>query len=167
MGLIRSREQDRTRLSEVYDRYGSDIYRYLMVLLSGRNFAEDVMQEVFLRLLGASRKNPEAVGNRLYVMQVARNEAFRALKKSRRPAEDRFELLDVAAPARISKVEKLAIQEAVSALPEEQREVIHLKVFMNMSFAEIADVTGVTVNTAASRYRYAAQKLRESLSEEE
>jgi RNA polymerase sigma-70 factor (ECF subfamily) len=55
------------------------------------------------------------------------------------------------------------IERALAALPLEQREVIALKVDAGLTFAEIAEVTGVSPNTAASRYRYALEKLREHL----
>jgi DNA-directed RNA polymerase specialized sigma24 family protein len=55
---------------------------------------------------------------------------------------------------------------ALRALPPEQREVIHLKVFEGHTFNEIADLTGESINTAASRYRYAMDKLRAMLGAE-
>ena len=48
-------------------------------------------------------------------------------------------------------------------LPAEQREVVHLKVFEGMTFQEIADLCGESINTVASRYRYAIEKLRDQL----
>jgi len=59
------------------------------------------------------------------------------------------------------------LQEALMLLPDEQREVVHLKIHMNMTFAEIGQLTNVPLDTAASRYRYALEKLREMLSDVE
>jgi RNA polymerase sigma-70 factor (ECF subfamily) len=56
--------------------------------------------------------------------------------------------------------DRLALEKALRALPPEQREVIHLKVFEGHSFHEIAELTGESINTGASRYRYAMEKLR-------
>ena len=56
---------------------------------------------------------------------------------------------------------------ALAVLPREQREVVVLKVFEEMTFAEIGRLVGVSPNTAASRYRYAVAKMKEMLSDEE
>ncbi|MBM4049994.1 MAG: sigma-70 family RNA polymerase sigma factor, partial [Planctomycetes bacterium] len=58
-------------------------------------------------------------------------------------------------------------QDALMALPEEQREVVLLKVYGRLTFAEIADVIHASPNTAASRYRYAVEKLRRHLGDED
>jgi len=144
------------------------LYRYLAVLLTDRHAVEDVMQEVFLRLLRVARRDPGALGSQSYVLRVARNEAFRALARRRRHAVGQSDgLLEIRDPREGSEAERLAIEEALTKLPDEQREVVQLKVYMNMTFAEIAELTEVSQNTAASRYRYALQKLRELLGEEE
>jgi RNA polymerase sigma-70 factor, ECF subfamily len=55
------------------------------------------------------------------------------------------------------------LQAALLELPEEQREVVVLRIWSGMTLAEVADLSGVSLNTAASRYRYALEKLRERL----
>jgi len=161
-------KSDRDLLSELYDRFGRSLYRYLAVLLSNADCAEDTLQEVFLRLLRACRRDPDALSNRFYVFKVARNEAFRALSLNhRRPATGQEAILRVRDARTGSQSERAAVQDAMNSLPAEQREVVHLKIYMNMSFAEIADFVGVPLNTAASRYRYALEKLRGLLAEEE
>jgi RNA polymerase sigma-70 factor (ECF subfamily) len=56
--------------------------------------------------------------------------------------------------------ERLALERAIRTLPAEQREVLHLHVFEGMTFQEVADATGDSINTIASRYRYALDRLR-------
>jgi RNA polymerase sigma-70 factor (ECF subfamily) len=60
-----------------------------------------------------------------------------------------------------------ALAAAVAALPDAQREVVALKIDAGLTFAEIAAVTGTSLNTAASRYRYALEKLRTALADRE
>jgi len=57
----------------------------------------------------------------------------------------------------------VAIERALLALPAEQREVVHLKIYEGMTLQEIADATGESINTVASRYRYAIEKMRAHL----
>lgn len=128
-----------------------------------------MVQEVFLRALARSRwwfglRNPTG-----YLYRAARNEALSRLRKrtvrTKVAAELIYttELLTPNDDALESAEETARINAALLALPVEQREVVVLKVYRNMTFKEIARVTGASQNTAASRYRYALAKLKETL----
>ncbi|MBI1832671.1 MAG: sigma-70 family RNA polymerase sigma factor, partial [Planctomycetes bacterium] len=71
-------------------------------------------------------------------------------------------LLKANDPAQHDAEDAAQLEQAIMALPEEQREVLVLKVFEQLTFREIAAVMSISENTAASRYRYALAKLRES-----
>ena len=96
-------------------------------------------------------------------------------RRGRRTALDRRAVLAIAAGRRDSgsfttpaaELPDDAIAAALAALPEAQREVVALKIDAGLTFAEIAVVTGTSLNTAASRYRYALEKLRGSLADRE
>ena len=131
------------------------------------------MQEVFLRALTRSRwwfglRNPTG-----YLYRGARNEALSRLRKRvvrTRAAADLVysaALLASVETSLESAEEAARVNAALLALPMEQREVVVLKIYQNMTFKEIAHVTGASQNTAASRYRYALAKLKEILEEEE
>lgn len=155
-------------LIAAYERFGSDLFRYLAVLAGSRDAAEEIMQEVFVRLTRVAGRDAPALANKSFVFTVARNEAFRMLAaRWRRMAVSNERLLELSDPKQGSEVERAAVQEALQRLPEAQREVVHLKVYMNMTFDEIADLTRVPPDTAASRYRYALAKLRETLGDGE
>ena len=161
-----TQQRQREIVSEAYERFGSGLYRYLSVLTGRRQLAEDIMQEVFLRLWRVARRDPDVLQSRSYVLRVARNEAYRSLARNkRREIEQTDRLLEIRDPRQGSESERVAIEEALVRLPHEQREVIHLKTYMSMTFEEIARFTAVSQNTAASRYRYALRKLRELLSD--
>jgi RNA polymerase sigma-70 factor (ECF subfamily) len=66
----------------------------------------------------------------------------------------------------VSVGDSLDVQEALAELPEEQREIVVLKIWGGLTFAQIAEVAKVSANTAASRYRYAMEKLEAILSDE-
>ena len=144
------------------------MYRYLSILTGNKERAEDLMQEVFLKLIRVARRDAQALQNRFYVLRVARNEAYRALaKRRRRKTVQNDGLLYISDPRQGCETERLAIQEALARLPDEQREALHLKVYMNMTFNEIAQFTEVSPNTAASRHRLALEKMRHILGDEE
>jgi RNA polymerase sigma-70 factor (ECF subfamily) len=76
------------------------------------------------------------------------------------------DFIEAIAGAEAPSEERLAVQQAMRALPPEQREVVHMKVFEGMTFQEIADTTDEPLNTVASRYRYALEKLRAFLKQD-
>jgi RNA polymerase sigma-70 factor (ECF subfamily) len=96
-----------------------------------------------------------------------RNECYSTLRTRRREIVVTVDarLLETVEASDDRPAERLAIEQALRELPPEQREVIHLKVFEGLTFQEIADATGESINTAASRYRYATGKLRAILTE--
>ena len=153
---------------ELYDRYGEKMYHYAALRLGSPEDAEDVLQETFCRLARSSVRWAFVRDPKAFAFAVLRNEASRFLA---RRARRREEGVSVSAgwdrlasviddPADIPSAE---LARALAGLPDEQREVIVLKIFQDFSFKEIASVCGVSVNTAASRYRYGIEKLRARL----
>ncbi len=158
-------------LEEIYDRFGEKMYRYLALRLGSTEDAEDVLQQTFCRLARYSVRwafvrNPQA-----FVFTAARNEANRFLRHRRnRRAESLPEIArEGALPSFVATSDPDAstalLARSLGRLPDEQKEVVILKVYQDLSFREIADVCGVSVNTAASRYRYGIEKLRAALEE--
>jgi RNA polymerase sigma-70 factor (ECF subfamily) len=72
-------------------------------------------------------------------------------------------LLEPLTAERANHDERLALERAIRELPAEQREVVHLHVFEGWTFQEVADASGESINTIASRYRYALVRLRDML----
>jgi RNA polymerase sigma-70 factor (ECF subfamily) len=159
-------------LEELYDRYGEKLYHYLVIRLGSRQDAEDILQETFYRFSRYTVcwkwiKNPKA-----FVFRVVRNEANRFLKK-RVEQQKMIQLNPNLANSIFSIIqgpdersEKL-LAESLAKLPDEQREIIMLKVFEGMTFKEIARICRLSINTAASRYRYGLSKLRFFLEEQD
>jgi RNA polymerase sigma-70 factor (ECF subfamily) len=146
-------------IGEAYERYGPAMLRVAAAVLSSVIEAEDAVQEVFVRLL-LRRRAPMDL--RAYLMQATRNECVSRIRR-RRPEEPLSDT--IVAPAKPCEASHLYA--ALARLPEEQREVVALKVYGELTFAEIGAATGVPLNTAASRYRYALEKLRGMLSGED
>ncbi|MGA2534281.1 MAG: sigma-70 family RNA polymerase sigma factor [Candidatus Aminicenantales bacterium] len=156
------------KLDELYDRYGEKMYHYLALRLGSSEDAEDVLQDAFCRLAKYSVRwtlvrNPEA-----FVFKVLRNEANRHLARRIRQREDgqkysEREIRPVFAIDNAADNSATVISQALSRLPDDQKEIIILKVFQDFTFKEVASVCGLSINTAASRYRYGIEKLRASL----
>lgn len=164
----RNRQRQRNVFCEAWERFAPEVFRYLAILLGCRTRAEDATQNVFLRLWPVARRDPAALSCRAYVLRTARNEAWRHLAKQRgQPPTSADGLLQIQDFRQGSEAERIALEEALLQLPHEQREVIYLKIHAQMTFNEIAQMTDISQNTAASRYRYAVEKLRGLLAEEE
>ena len=127
--------------------------------------AEDAVQETFVHLARALARTPPPVVSYPYLAAMVRNECFTVLRTRRRRPEDPDLLVECEAPD-ATEEERMILNRALGALPAEQREVMYLKVFEGLTFQEIADRSGVSINTAASRYRYATTALRRALSPE-
>jgi len=158
------------KLDELYDRYGEKLYHYLTVKLASAEDAEDILQEVFLRLARYSIRWKFIKNEEPYVFRVARNEANRFLKRKH---QNQINPENAPALARVindslvtdcpDPSDKESLSLALARLPEEQREVIVLKFFEELTLKEIAAVCGLSLNTVASRYRYGLSKLKSLL----
>ena len=154
---------------EIYDRYGEMMYQYLALRLGCPQDAEDVLQETFCRLARYSLRWRFVRKPRAFVFRVLRNESNRLLKGriSERLAVPRAsgeaDGPEAAALRGTDEATVRLVSRALSRLPEDQREVVILKVYQGFSFAEIAAIRGSSLNTEASRYRYALEKLRRDL----
>jgi RNA polymerase sigma-70 factor (ECF subfamily) len=159
-------------LEELYDRYGEKLYHYLVLRLGSCQDAEDILQEAFYRFGRYSVrwkwiKNPKA-----FVFKVVRNEANRFLK--RKIMQQKTMEMNLGHQNAIASViqgpdqeSENLLAESLVRLPDDQREVVTLKVFEGMTFKEIARICNLSANTAASRYRYGLSKLRLFLEEKD
>lgn len=156
----RPRDEAAALVSRLYDTHGASLYRYAVLLLADAAAAEDVIQQVFAAIL---RRPPSLHEEAHYLRRAVRNECYSHLRGRQRRAEVGLPLLEPIAEG-ANEEERLALEAAIRQLPPEQREVVHLHVFEGLTFQEIAGATGDSINTAASRYRYALARLREILS---
>jgi RNA polymerase sigma-70 factor (ECF subfamily) len=150
------------RIGALYERYADGLYRYAVMILADTAGASDAVQQVFLAI--ARQPDGQVQSDERYLRRAVRNECYSMLRQRRRergvPDEPFLEALRAADD---KPDERLAIEAAMRALPAEQREVVHLKTFEGATFREIADQLGESINTVASRYRYAIGKLRRQL----
>jgi len=154
--------EDRRRfLAGVYRESGAQLYRYALMILAHRGDAEDVLQQVFAAALGKAPRR-EIADPAAYFRTAVRNAAY-SLLRQRRTARAAEELILEPVAGGCSPLEQAALEQALKALPPEQREVVHLHVYEGMTFQEVANATGESINTVSARYRYAVDKMRRLL----
>lgn len=153
--------QVRRAVEEAWATYGGKLYFFALSLVHGADDAEDVLQNVFLGLVRTLGREGEVRQLKAYLYQATRNEAWRLIRSRRdHPAVD-VDDVPLMVEARTEDAGRaLDVSRALAKLPPEQREVLVLKLWHDMTFDEVAGLTGVSLNTAASRYRYAVEKLR-------
>jgi RNA polymerase sigma-70 factor (ECF subfamily) len=157
---------DERAFAALYDQYGTRLYRTALGILGRREDAEDAVQEVLISLV-RSRKALAGVNDlTAYLFSALRRAAVRCAQRQKREPAATQDVENVEArtdPAETNHPCAERLEQALGELPEEQREVISLKIDGQLTFAQIAEVLGISINTAASRYRYALEKLREIL----
>jgi RNA polymerase sigma-70 factor (ECF subfamily) len=160
--MTRRRDIRTETIGAAYDRYAASLFRYAVVMLGDPSAAADAVHQVFVAWLrGANSVDNEEH----YLRRAIRNECFSVLRRRQRDRANAAPILEPADRAAADTEQQVAIERALRALPAEQREVVHLKIFEGMTFQEIADATGESINTVASRYRYAIEKMRGLLQE--
>ena len=157
-------------LEEIYRDHAPALFRFLIRLTGKEADARDVLQEIFIRLAKAPRQLEGVDAPRSYLFRMA----HRLVIDRHRRDKARQHYDDCAVRERDSFIHpepsgddaawtQRALATSLGALPPEQKAVVVLKVWEEMTFAEIADVMDISANTAASRYRYALDKLRAEL----
>lgn len=172
--LVRLAAGDADAFARLYDRLGGRLFAAARRMTGSAEAAEDAVQEVFVELARGRRNLAGVVDLDGYVFTVLRHAVARWWRTSasrRRSLEGLRRVIERAhgPDGRVTPPADLAddrLAGAMAALPGSQREVVALRIDGGLSFAEIADVTGTSTNTATSRYRYAIEKLRVALGAE-
>jgi RNA polymerase sigma-70 factor, ECF subfamily len=154
---------DHERIKGLYDQHARVMLAYAASLLPDRAASEDVLHQVFTKLLQGGRQiNGSPVP---YLYRAIRNAAFNYRRDRSREVgleSEGSEACWIESPRGLEEL-GLAIESALRELPAEQREVIVLHVWGQMTFEEAAAALDISANTAASRYRYGLAKLKERL----
>jgi RNA polymerase sigma-70 factor (ECF subfamily) len=160
-------------------RHKSKVYSYISLYIRSRDLADDIFQDTFLKVVQSIRAGRYQDDGKFisWVMRIAHNliiDHFRHEKQmgivltddyeadlfnSRRLSEDNVE--DVMVRRQVLR----DVRHLISELPEDQREVVIMRHYAGMSFKEIADMTGVSINTALGRMRYALINMRRMMTE--
>jgi len=149
-------------VQDLYQQHGPALLAYAASLLGSRALAEDILHQVFIGLLSKAEQPTEA---RPYLFKCVRNCALNMRRNGARMVSlDEQQWL--VKPQGMMEA-GLEVERSLRGLPPEQREVVLMRVWGEMTLEEIATVLDVPANTVASRYRYALAKLREILKVED
>ncbi|MEM9329510.1 MAG: sigma-70 family RNA polymerase sigma factor [Bacteroidota bacterium] len=167
---------DEEAFAELVERHKDRVFTTILLIVKDRYLAEDLMQEVFIkasRTLKSGKYNEE--GKFLpWILRIAHNLAIDQFRKDKRyptivmeDGSSVFNTLEFSEESIENKQIKQdtynLLKQYIQELPEAQKEVLVMRHYMQMSFQEIADVTGVSINTALGRMRYALINLRKKL----
>ncbi len=158
-------DHDTDEIGRLYDQYGAALLLFASALSGDRTWAQDAVHHVFLKLI-ENGSICKASDQKAFLFACVRNAVLNDTKLRRRDATFEADSLWFDPPQRDYSAEK-RLRLALQALPEDQREVMILHLWGELTFAEIAEVVGTSANTAASRYGYALTKLRRSIVEKE
>jgi len=169
---------DESEFERLLDRHRVKIYTTIHLQVKDAHLAEDIFQETFvkvIKMLRAGQYNEE--GKFIpWVARIARNiilDHFRRKKRSPPMVDgdgyDIFSILNVPDESRESQMRHdqrdVDLRKILQMLPDEQKEILIMRLFCNMSFREIAEITDVSINTALGRMRYAIRNMRKMIEE--
>jgi RNA polymerase sigma-70 factor, ECF subfamily len=156
-------------VERLYDEHAQALFAFLLNLTRHEADTRDLLQEVF----GKLAKRPELLnsvrGERAFLLRLAQNLAIDLIRRrgTREKHYDQLagEIIAMFVPT--DDLDEGAFRKALSAalgeLPADQRAIVHLKLWEDLTLEQIAGLLGIPLNTAASRYRYGLDKLRERL----
>lgn len=163
-------------LAVLIERHQERVFGYLYNKVRNREVAEDLFQEVFIKLVNKLKKGVYIEEGKFasWLMRVSHNltiDYFRKSAKNKTTSGGAdFDIFDVIADEEINQEDIMLhnlnckrVAKLVEQLPENQREVVKMRMYYDMSFKEIAAETGVSINTSLGRMRYALMNLRKMI----
>ena len=160
-------------------RHKSKVYSYISLYIRNRDLADDIFQDTFLKVVQSIRAGRYQDDGKFisWVMRIAHNliiDHFRHEKQMGIVLNDDYEtdLFNTHSLAEDNVEDVMVrrqmlrdIRRLIAELPEDQREVVIMRHYAGMSFKEISDMTGVSINTALGRMRYALINMRKMMTE--
>ena len=172
---------DQSAIEILINRHRSKVYTYILLTIKNQQLAEDLFQETFIKVIQSLRAGKYRDNGRFlsWVIRIAHNliiDHFRKEKQMNSVSNDDSEVdLFNSKKFSDSNIEELIVNSQIKAeirtlineLPDDQREVVLLRHYGELSFKEIADQTDVSINTALGRMRYALINLRKLIKEKD
>ena len=164
---------DEQSLAILIERHQSKIYGFIYSKIADRDITDDVFQDTFIKVIKTLKSNSYNEEGKFlpWVMRIAHNlvvDHFRRTKKMPMQREtEEYSIFSYMSDNSINVEGRMItdqvetdLQRLLDELPVDQKEVLVMRMYQDMSFKEIADLTGVSINTALGRMRYALMNLR-------
>lgn len=181
--LVRAFRNDGNQqaFAELLNRHQNKVYSYIYSMVMNPDVANDIFQETFTKVITKMDDTYNEQGKWIaWVMRIAHNATIDHIRKRRRfvdvnaTADSDYDFYDRLEDKEASDAQddmefgeaKNSLLKHISSLPKEQREVVMLRHYHEMSFKEIAELTNVSINTALGRMRYALINLRKMFDKE-
>lgn len=171
---------DANALTPLVTRYKDKIFTSIYMLVKDRYLAEDIFQDVFIRIIDTLKGGKYTDEGKFlpWAMRIAHNlcvDHFRKVKRNPtiKTSDDRdiFDVINFSENGVDDRImnEQTSdkVRRMIDLLPEDQKEVIVLRHYADLSFKEISDLTGCSINTALGRMRYALLNLRKMMTEKQ
>lgn len=170
---------DRNAISQLIERHSRHVRDYIQMMVKDGDVADDIFQETFIKAVRVIDEGRYTDNGRFlsWILRIAHNQVidhFRAQKQNRQlnEAEAGYDVLGTLRLAERTVEDEIVceqiasdVRRMVELLPDEQREVVMMRYYSGLSFKEIAEQTGVSINTALGRMRYALINLRKMIKE--
>ena len=172
-------EGNHTSLQTLIERHKNRLYSYIFLMVKDKQLADDVFQDTYVKVINTLKLgNYKEEGKFIqWVMRIAHNLIIDHFRKSKKipyveSQNDEFDIFDTISFSDPSIEEQLVLNQIhsdvrrlIQFLPDEQKEVVHLRCYAGLSFKDIAEQTDVSINTALGRMRYALINLRKLIEE--
>ncbi|MGH7976190.1 MAG: RNA polymerase sigma factor, partial [Limisphaerales bacterium] len=156
-------------IERLYDAHAQALFAFLLNFTRDEADTRDLLQEIFVKLAREPKLLHGVRDERAFLIRLAHNAAVDLIRRraTREKIKENFAVEKNSLFAPANDPDKKTFREemsiALGELPEEQRAVVHLKLWSELTFEQIAVALDISPNTAASRYRYGLDKLRERL----
>ncbi|TDW52384.1 RNA polymerase ECF family sigma subunit [Flavobacterium sp. 270] len=160
-------------LATLIKRHESKIYGFIYSKISDRDISNDIFQDTFIKVIKTLKSNSYNEEGKFlpWVMRISHNlivDHFRKTKKMPMYREtEEFSIFSIMSDDSLTIENKMIVDQVevdlkkiIEELPEDQKEVLVMRMYQDMSFKEISELTGVSINTALGRMRYALMNLR-------
>ena len=158
-------------------RYQKQVYSYILTLVKDKQLADDVFQDTFVKVIQTIKSKGYKDDGRFvqFAMRIAHNLVIDHFRKENRlptveSSSEDYNYIDNVPITDYSVEQNMVIDQVhsdlhrmIDFLPDEQREVLRMRIFDDLSFKDIAEITNVSINTALGRMRYALINLRKMM----
>ena len=169
---------DNKSFEVLLSRHKSRVFAFIMSKVKNRDITEDIFQDTFIKVINSLQKGKYNEEGKFlpWVMRISHNLVIDHFRKNNRipifESKDEFDIFQIigddAPNIESNMIDRQVVedlQKLIIELPDDQREVLTMRLYKDMSFKEIAETTGVSINTALGRMRYAVINIRKLIEE--